>query len=75
MVQSHVEEALGEAGVPDPGEPTSLWSRLVQSVERDLHISPGSFTPDDPDWYVFIAKGVLERLAEGNAPFNQTPAE
>jgi hypothetical protein len=44
-------------------------------VEHDLHISPGSFTPDDPDWYVFIAKGVLERLAEGNAPFNQTPAE
>ena len=75
MVQSHIEEALGDAGVPDPDEPASLWSRLVHTVEHDLHISPGSFTPDDPDWYIFIAKGVLERLAEGNAPFNQAPAE
>ena len=75
MVQSHVEEALGDAGVPDPAEHSSLWSRLVHSVEHDLRIAPGSFTPDDPDWYVFIAKGVLERLADGNAPFNQTPAE
>ena len=75
MVQSHVEEALGDAGVPDPGEPSSLWSRLVHTVERDLRMAPGSFTPSDPDWYVFIAKGVLERLAQGNAPFNAAPAE
>lgn len=75
MVQSYVEKALGEAGVPDPDEHTGLWSRLVHTVEHYLRISPGSFTPEDPDWYVFIAKGVLERLAEGNAPFNQAPAE
>jgi hypothetical protein len=75
MVQSYVEEALGDAGAPDPDEHTSLWSRLVHTVEHDLGISPGSFTPEDPDWYVFIARGVLERLAEGNAPFNQAPAE
>jgi hypothetical protein len=75
MVQTHLEEALGEAGVPDPGEPASLWSRLVHAVERVLRLAPASFTPDDPDWYVFIAKGVLERLADGNAPFNEAPAE
>ena len=75
MVQSHVEEALRDAGIPDAGNPASLWSRLVHAIERGLHLSPGSFTPDDPDWYVFIAKGVLERLAKGNAPFNDTPAE
>jgi Calcineurin-like phosphoesterase len=75
MVQSYVEQALGDAGVPDPDEQTSLWSRIVRIVEHVLRISPGSFTPEDPDWYVFIAKGVLERLAEGNAPFNQAPAE
>jgi hypothetical protein len=34
MVQSHFEEALGDAGVPDPGEPSSLWSRIVRTVER-----------------------------------------
>jgi hypothetical protein len=80
MVQSHVEEALTEAGVPDtgepaPGAPASWWSRLVRAVKGDVHIAPGSFTPDDPDWYVVIARGVLERLAEGNAPFNPAPAE
>ena len=75
MVQSQLEAALGEAGVPDPGEPASLWSRLVHTVGRVLHLAPATFTPDDPDWYVFIAKGVLERLAEGNAPFNAAPAE
>ena len=75
MMQSYVEEALGDVGAPDPDEHTSLWSRVVHTVEHDLHISPGSFTPEDPDWYVFIAKGVLERLAKGNASFNQTPAE
>lgn len=75
MMQSYVENALGDAGVPDPDEHTSLWSRLLHAVEHVLRISPGSFTPEDPDWYVFIARGVLERLAEGNAPFNQAPAE
>jgi hypothetical protein len=75
MVQSYVEEAVGDAGAPAPTEHTSLWSRLVHAVEHDLRMSPGSFTPDDPDWYVFIASGVLERLAKGNAPFNPAPAE
>lgn len=75
MVQSYIEEALGDTGAPLPDHHASLWSRLVRTIEHDLHMSPGSFTPDDPDWYVFIAKGVLGRLAGGNAPFNETPAE
>ena len=75
MVQSHIEEALAGAGVPDPDAHRGVLSRIVQAVLRRLHIAPGSFTPDDPEWYVFIAKGVLERLAEGNAPFNDKPAE
>ena len=75
LVQSCIEEALGDAGVADPAEETSLWSRIVHSVEHDLHIEPGSFTPDDPDWYVFIAKGALEHLADGNHPFNPHAAE
>ncbi len=75
MVQSHIEEALGAAGVPDPDEHSGVLWRIVRTVLRWLHIAPGSFTPDDPDWYVFIAQGVLERLADGNAPFNDKPAE
>jgi hypothetical protein len=75
MVQSRIEEALDDEGVPDPGKPTSLWSRIVRDVQRLLRISPGSFSSNDPDWYVAIARGVLERLAAGNAPFNPAPAE
>jgi hypothetical protein len=75
MIQSHAEQALSDAGVRDAGEPAGFWSRLVRGVERGLHISPGSFTPEDPDWYLVIARGVLERFADGNAPFNSAPAE
>jgi hypothetical protein len=75
LVQSHIEQGLEVAGVPDPDDHPSRWSRIVQTVERDLHLAPGSFMPDDPGWYVLIAKAVLERLAQGNAPFNETPAE
>jgi hypothetical protein len=75
MAQSYIEQALDDAGVPDPDRHPALLARIVRAVERVLHIAPGSFMPDDPDWYVFIAEAVLERLADGNAPFNQTPAE
>ncbi len=75
MVQSHVEAALDEAEGQDEAAPISLWARLIRDAQRLLHLAPGSFTPDDPDWYVVIAQGVLERLADGNAPFNERPAE
>ncbi len=75
MVQSHLEEALGDPEEQDRGKGASLWSRLVREVQHYLHIAPGSFMPDDPEWYVGIARGALERLAKGNAPFNETPAE
>jgi hypothetical protein len=75
LVQSQIDDALGDLGVPDPDQHPGWWSRIVRAVQRDLHIAPGSFMPDDPGWYVFIAKAVLERLAQGNAPFNETPAE
>jgi len=75
LVQSHIEEALSGAGVPDLDEHPGLVPRVVRTIERYLHIVPGSFTPDDPDWYVLIARGALERLGDGNAPFNEMPAE
>jgi hypothetical protein len=75
MVQSHIEEALAAAGVPDPDAHPGVLARIVRAILRWLRLAPGSFTPEDPDWYVFIAAGVLERLADGNAPFNEKPAE
>jgi hypothetical protein len=75
MVQSHIEEALRDEGVPDPSDHHSLWWKVLHSIEHALHLDPGSLTPNDPDWYVVIAKGVLERLADGNHAFNPRPAE
>ena len=75
MMQSQLEESLDAAGIPDRGRPATWWSRLIRAAERLLRIAPGTFTPDDPDWYITIAQGVLERLAAGNAPFNPLPAE
>ena len=76
LVQSHLDEALGSAGVPESHEEhPGLLKRIIRAVEHDLHIEPGTFTPDDPDWYVYIAMGSLERLADGNSSFNEMPAE
>ena len=74
MVQSYVEQALTD-GAAASGGLASLWFKLVHATEHLLGLEPGSFTSKDPDWYVDIARAVLERLAEGNAPFNEAPAE
>ena len=74
LVQSALESALWERGVPDqvPGR-EGLWQKIVRTVEGLLH--PGSFSPDDPDWVIRIAESMLVHLAKGNHPFNPRPAE
>lgn len=74
LVQSAVEEALREQGVPDqPPAGRGLWARIVLAVEAFRH--RGNFSPDDPDWVIKIAESTLARLAQGNHPFNPRPAE
>ncbi|HEY2240669.1 MAG TPA: metallophosphoesterase [Streptosporangiaceae bacterium] len=75
MMQSQIEQTLNEGGAADAGPPASLWSKIERVVRLLLHMAPGSFTQNDPEWYIDIARGILERLAEGNAPFNPAPAE
>jgi hypothetical protein len=75
MMQSQIEQTLNEGGAAEAARPTSLWSKIERVVRLLLHMAPGSFTQNDPDWYVDIARGILERLADGNAPFNPAPAE
>src|SRR6201996_5612186 len=75
MMQSQIEQTLNEGGAAGPARPTSLWSKIERVIRLLLHMAPGSFTQNDPDWYVDIARGILERLADGNAPFNPVPAE
>jgi hypothetical protein len=74
LVQSAVEDALRERGVPDqPPGPESLWTKIVRAVEGFLH--RGNFGPEDPDWVIKIAESMLGHLAKGNHPFNPKPAE
>jgi hypothetical protein len=73
LVQSAVEGALREQGVPDepPGH-EGLWDTVVHAAEGLLH--PGNFSPDDPDWVIKIGEAMLGHLAQGNHPFNPRPA-
>jgi hypothetical protein len=74
LVQSAVEDALRQRGVPDqPPGPEGLWEKIVRIVEGFLH--RGNFGPEDPDWVVRIAESMLGHLAKGNHPFNPKPAE
>lgn len=76
LVQSAVESALTERGVPDDipdGGGGGLWSKIVRLIQGLLH--PGNFSPTDPDWVLKIAESMLDRLAKGNHPFNPAPAE
>ena len=77
LVQSAVESALTERGVPDDipdgGGIVGLWSKVVRLIQGLLH--PGNFSPTDPDWVIKIAESTLDRLAQGNHPFNPRPAE
>src|ERR1039457_4748629 len=74
LVQSAVESALHERGVPaDVPEGGGLWERIVRLIQGLLH--PGNFSPSDPDWVIKIAESMLGRLAKGNHPFNPRPAE
>ena len=74
LVQSSVEEALLAQGAGQ--EPRhALWRWIVHFADRYLNLEVGRFQPDDPGWYLQIARSSLEHLARGNHPFNQLPAE
>lgn len=73
LVQSSLEHKLREQGVKDIGPPhRGLLARIVHYVEGLLH--PMRFGPEDSEWVTEIAKATLERLAEGNHPFNRESA-
>jgi hypothetical protein len=72
LVQSALEGALREQGVPDDTEHEGLWRKIVHTAEELMH--PGNFSPDDPDWVVKIGAAMLGHLAQGNHPFNPEPA-
>jgi Calcineurin-like phosphoesterase len=74
LIQSSVEESLLEKGAGR--EPShALWRWIAHLADRYLNLHLGRFQPDDPGWYIDIAKSSLEHLARGNHAFNAVPAE
>jgi Calcineurin-like phosphoesterase len=73
LLQTALEEKLREEPLRDETpEHRGLLGTLVHTVESLLH--PGRFGPEDPEWVIQVVKAMLERLAEGNHPFNPQPA-
>lgn len=74
LVQSSIESELRAKGVTDDTPARrGLFDKIVVAVRELLH--PGNFSPGDPGWVIKIAESTLERLADGNHPFNPGPAE
>jgi hypothetical protein len=73
LLQSSLEHKLREEGVRDiPPPHRGLLARIAHQVHCLLH--PVPFGPEDREWVTDIAKATLDRLAEGNHPFNPQPA-
>ena len=75
LIQSSIEESLLARGATPPDSPHSLWRWIAHLADRYLNLHIGRFQPQDPGWYIEIAKSSLEHLARGNHPFNPAPAE
>ena len=75
LIQSSIEEKLIErkGATDEPGH--GLWAWIVRFADRYLNLQLGQFQPNDPEWYLQIARSSLEHLARGNHPFNPRPAE
>jgi Calcineurin-like phosphoesterase len=75
LIQSSIEETLLEKGAAEQESRSGLWPWIVRITERYLNLYLGHFQPNDPEWYMQIAKSSLEHLARGNHSFNTRPAE
>lgn len=73
LLQSSLEHKLREEGVKDiPPPHRGLPARIIHLIQGLLH--PMRFGPEDSGWVTEIARATLERLAEGNHPFNRDEA-
>ena len=75
LIQSSVEEKMLDAGAVELADRHGLWGWILRLADRWLNLQPGTFKPDDPNWYLDIARASLGHLARGNHAFNTVPAE
>jgi hypothetical protein len=74
LLQSELESAYRKQGVRDATpEHRGLLSEIAHTAESLLH--PMRYGPTDDEWVIQIGRSVLERIAEGNHPFNPQPAK
>jgi hypothetical protein len=73
LLQSTLEQKLRDQGVRDETpKRRDLCCRIAHTVESLEH--PLRFGPTDPGWITDIVGAVLDRIAQGNHPFNDAPA-
>jgi 3',5'-cyclic AMP phosphodiesterase CpdA len=73
LFQSSLDAELRKRGARDEApDRRDLLARLVHFVMSLLH--PVRYGPTDPDWVIHVGEAMLDRLAEGNHPFNPEPA-
>jgi Calcineurin-like phosphoesterase len=73
LLQSSLESALREHGVRDETpKHRDLLCEIIHTAESLLH--PVRYGPLDDEWVIQVAKSMLERIADGNHPFNPVPS-
>jgi 3',5'-cyclic AMP phosphodiesterase CpdA len=73
LLQSSLDSKLRERGVKDDTPAHhNLLCEIVHTVESVL--DPVKEGPLDDEWVIQVGKSMLERVAEGNHPFNPVPA-
>lgn len=73
LMQTSLEDELRNSGGVGQIKHPGFLAHVVGVVESILH--PVKFSATDIDWVTKIAEATLDRLAQGNHPFNPHPAE
>ncbi|MDQ6775858.1 MAG: metallophosphoesterase [Actinomycetota bacterium] len=80
ILQTSIEDEARKSGVVGTPETRGPFGHIVGVVEKIVHdievaLHPNKFSTHDPDWVTKIAEATLDRIAQGNHPFNPSPAE
>ncbi|MEA2220177.1 MAG: hypothetical protein QOJ35_2803 [Solirubrobacteraceae bacterium] len=73
LLQTSLEDEARKSGAVHEPKHRGLFAHIVGFVESLVH--PERFGPHDGEWVGRVAEATLDRLARGNHPFNETPAE
>lgn len=81
LLQTSLEDESRKRGiVHEPEHKKHRFGHIVAVIETIVHdvahfLHPEKFGSHDPEWVTAIGQATLERLAKGNHPFNETPAD